>query len=97
VGQPRHNRHVRLGRPALQQTAPPACAQVRCIAVIYVENVGSQFLSLRHWPRISVLQFRLCSRLGLSCHRFREDLWTSPGVSCLLSFSNRPVFSEPLH
>jgi hypothetical protein len=33
------------GRPASQQTAPRPCAQVRCIRLIYVENVGSQFLS----------------------------------------------------
>src|SRR6202040_1198293 len=39
--------------PYSQQTAPPPCAQVRRITLIYVENVGSQFHSLRQRPERS--------------------------------------------
>ena len=39
-------------------SAPPPRAQVRCITLIYVENVGSQFLSLRQMTLIIKLNFR---------------------------------------
>jgi hypothetical protein len=84
--------------PCSQQTAPPPCAQVRCITLIYVENVGSQFHSLRHRPDRSRFSGALAGPISGSGRRcFGKDLCTAPSALQTIWFSNGRFFSQALY
>jgi hypothetical protein len=63
-----------------------------------LENVGTQFHSLRHGPNEAPFSpaFGRAS-FGLCCRHFGSDLWTSQTADSGVRFSHGPVFSGALY